>query len=104
MRNFLTLEFICESDSKPIEANKINSIFVHFLAKKDIQIFTVSVCDLRVYHFPQSCGEPDYPITTQVRFSDISEDIEQYEYICRDNEHLLKGLKNQALVIFCPHK
>jgi hypothetical protein len=90
-KNFLTLEFLCESDLIPIKANKVHSIVVNFMAKKEIQIFTISVCDLRVYHFDESCGEPDQPVSTQVRKSEIYEDIEQYDYICKDNDHILEG-------------
>jgi hypothetical protein len=91
MKNFLTLEFLCESDLVPIKANKVHAIFVNFSAKKDIKMFTISVCDLRVYHFDESCGEPDLPVSTQVRKSEIIEDIEQYDYLCKDNDHILEG-------------
>jgi hypothetical protein len=90
-KNFLTLEFLCESDLIPIKANKVHSIFVNFTAKKEMKIFTISVCDLRVYHFNESCGEPDQPVSTQFRKSEIIEDIEQYDYICNDNDHILEG-------------
>jgi hypothetical protein len=90
-KNFLTLEFLCESDLIPIEANKVQEIFVNFSAKKEIKIFTISVCDLRVYHFDESCGQPDQPVSTKVIKSEIIEDIEQYEYNCKDNDHILEG-------------
>jgi hypothetical protein len=91
MKNFLTLEFLCESDLIPIKVNKAHAIFVNFSAKKEIDIFTISVCDLRVYHFDESCGVPDQPVSTKIIKSEINEDFEQYDYICKDNDHIIEG-------------
>ncbi|CAG2113464.1 unnamed protein product, partial [Medioppia subpectinata] len=47
----------------------------------------------RVYHFGRTCGDPDIPVLAQVRRSEIvpKEIVEQWEYVCIDNDHTLDG-------------
>ena len=96
-KDYLTLEFECEQELGN-DTNFYNKIVVNFLYSttklwNTTGISSIGVCDIRVYTFDNTCGQPDYPLQAQVRRSLLVEQaaIEQYEFVCNDKEHTLEG-------------
>lgn len=85
--DYLNLEYYCENDQVNLTYNSIHLEFE--AAKKKLQMDWISLCDLRLYRFNDSCGEPDYPVTLQVQKS--LQIPKRYDFFCFTNDYVLDG-------------
>ena len=94
--NYLNLEYFCEDDRVNMTYNKINLEFETLI--KSEKLARIHLCDLRVYWFDDSCGEPDYPVSVQVQRSPYEH--KRYDVFCFEHDYVLEGEIIVEFIIF----
>lgn len=86
--HYLTLNFECNQTREALTTDEIKLA----IAQKTQSVKWIFLCDLSLYYFDESCGEPDLPINMNVRPMTFSWYYLSYEYECKDSDrYVIRG-------------